>query len=30
MAEVFAGKKDARAALQELMLRRQRPESDSG
>jgi glycerol-3-phosphate dehydrogenase (NAD(P)+) len=30
MAEVFAGKKDARAALQDLMLRRQRRESDSG
>jgi glycerol-3-phosphate dehydrogenase (NAD(P)+) len=30
MAEVFAGRKDARAALEELMLRRQRAESDSG
>ena len=30
MADVFAGRKDARAALEELMLRRQRAESDSG
>jgi glycerol-3-phosphate dehydrogenase (NAD(P)+) len=30
MAEVFGGRKDARAALEELMLRRQRAESDSG
>ena len=30
MAEVFAGRKDARAALEDLMLRRQRAEADSG
>jgi len=30
MADVFAGRKDARAALEDLMLRRQRAESDSG
>ncbi len=30
MAEVFAGRTDARAALEELMLRRQRAESDTG
>ena len=28
MAEVLAGRKDARTALEELMLRRQRPEAD--
>lgn len=30
MAEVLAGRKDARAALEDLMLRRQRAESDHG
>ncbi len=30
MAEVLAGRRDARAALEELMLRRQRAEADTG
>ena len=30
MADVFSGRKDARAALEDLMLRRQRAESDPG